>query len=206
MAANRLPWLHDRERPRHNESYRCGVVFVPLRSRLDDIDDWRRLAREVESLFGQAMAEDSIWEEHLTASIQRGTAWCVRDTNHKFAGGMLPFVWARRLPSHPVARSGPKCATSGSGTCVGSVGSRTGEWAASSRRHLWRRAPRRRRGRGGPWSLPQPGVSTVRTRSRRRWNAARTVRTCSRRQRVISSARHALSRARPRPGSISLGS
>jgi ribosomal protein S18 acetylase RimI-like enzyme len=64
------------------------VVFVPQQSQLDDIADWRSLAREVESLFGQAMAEEPAWEEHLSANIQRGTAWCVRDTSDRFAGGM----------------------------------------------------------------------------------------------------------------------
>jgi ribosomal protein S18 acetylase RimI-like enzyme len=64
------------------------VVWVPEQSRPDDIDDWRCLAREVESLFGQAMAEEPTWEEHLIANIERQTAWCVRDTSPKLAGGM----------------------------------------------------------------------------------------------------------------------
>jgi ribosomal protein S18 acetylase RimI-like enzyme len=64
------------------------VVFVPQQSQLDDIADWRSLAREVESLFGQAMAEEPAWEEHLSVNIRRGTAWCVRDTGDKVAGGM----------------------------------------------------------------------------------------------------------------------
>ncbi len=70
---------------------------------------------------------------------------------------------ARRLSSHPLARSCPKYATSGSGTRVGVAGGRAGEWAASPRDHVRRRSPWRGPCRGGPLPLPQPRVSTLRT-------------------------------------------
>ena len=63
-------------------------MFIPEQSHFGDIAYWRRLAREVEPLFGQPMASDPTWEKHLIANIRRGTAWCVRDTSRTFCGGM----------------------------------------------------------------------------------------------------------------------
>jgi GNAT superfamily N-acetyltransferase len=69
-------------------SQSCGVAFVPQQSQLDDIDDWRALAREVEPLFGHPMAAELTWQQHLVAHILRGTAWCVKDMSNNLAGGM----------------------------------------------------------------------------------------------------------------------
>ena len=63
-------------------------MFTPEQSALGDLSEWRALAREVAPLFGQPMAGEPAWEEHLVAHIQRGTAWCVRDAGRMVAGGM----------------------------------------------------------------------------------------------------------------------
>src|SRR5678815_4726585 len=52
-----------------------GIVFTPERSALGDLPDWRALALEVAPLFGEPMAGEPAWEEHLVTHIQRGTAW-----------------------------------------------------------------------------------------------------------------------------------
>jgi GNAT superfamily N-acetyltransferase len=65
-----------------------GVSFIPEQSHFGDLAYWRRLARDVEPLFGQPMAGDPTWEKHLAANIRRGAAWCVRDASRSFCGGM----------------------------------------------------------------------------------------------------------------------
>lgn len=62
------------------------VVSQPVMS---DVPAWRRLALEVENLFGAPMADSDEWITQLRRHIDHGTAWCARLGSGPIVGGML---------------------------------------------------------------------------------------------------------------------
>lgn len=64
-----------------------AIAVFPSKS--SDVRDWRRLARQVEQLFGASMADSQKWLASLQSHIQAKTALCARhDESGVFLGGM----------------------------------------------------------------------------------------------------------------------
>lgn len=68
-------------------------------SNLDDVLEWQRLAREVETLFGAPMADSEAWFERLTRNIDRRSAWCVRSGP---AGRVVGGMWLSLTNPHEI--------------------------------------------------------------------------------------------------------